>query len=147
MLKNKQILFSIPFLIMGFSMIILGLRWMIVEEPWMLDQVANEERLEMSFEDLFKPEINKTLPGYLKQIYRFFGLWVIIIGMFISSLSRNQFVRNKDIRLTLLICTGVMVYLGIILGYVLIPSSPFIYLGWGLIILHFISLFSHLNID
>ena len=147
MLKNKQILFSIPFLIMGFSMIILGLRWMIVEEPWMLDQVANEERLEMSFEDLFKPEINKTLPGYLKQIYRFFGLWVIIIGMFISFLSRNQFIRNKDIRLILLICTGVMVYLGIILGYALIPSSPFIYLGWGLIILHFISLFSHLNID
>ena len=147
MLKNKQILFSIPFLIMGFSMIILGLRWMIVEEPWMLDQVANEERLEMSFEELFKPEINKTLPGYLKQIYRFFGLWVIIIGMFISFLSRNQFIRNKDIRLILLICTGVMVYLGIILGYALIPSSPFIYLGWGLIILHFISLFSHLNID
>ena len=147
MLKNKQILFSIPFLVMGVSMMILGLRWMIVEEPWMLDQVANEERLEMSFEDLFKPEINKNLPGYLKQIYRFFGLWVIIIGMFISSLSRNQFVRNKDIRLTLLICTGVMVYLGIILGYALIPSSPFIYLGWGLIILHFISLFSHLNID
>ena len=56
-------------------------------------------------------------------------------------------VRNKDIRLILLICTGVMVYLGIILGYALIPSSPFIYLGWGLIILHFISLFSHLNID
>jgi len=148
MLKNKQILFSIPFLVMGVSMIILGLRWMIVEEPWMLDQVANEERLEMSFEDLFKPEINKTLPGYLKQIYSFFGLWVIIIGMFISLLSKNQFIlRDKELRLTLLICTGTMVYLGIILGYVLIPSSPFIYLGWGLIILHFISLFSHLNID
>tara|TARA_B100000953_G_scaffold118999_1_gene98013 strand:- start:213 stop:656 length:444 start_codon:yes stop_codon:yes gene_type:complete len=147
MIKNKKLLFSIPLIIMGIFMIILGLRWMIVEEPWMLDQVANEERLEMPFNDLFKPEINKTLPGYLKQIYRFFGLWVIIIGMFISLFSRQKIVKDKEIRLTLLICIGMMVYCGIILGYILIPSSPFIYLGWGLIILHLISLVSHLNID
>ena len=50
----------------------MGLRWIFVDEPWMLDKVANEERLNMTFEKLFSNEINDTLPGYLQQIYRFF---------------------------------------------------------------------------
>ena len=45
--------FSIPLLIIGYTMIVLGIRWMIVDEPWMLDQVANEERLNMTFDKLF----------------------------------------------------------------------------------------------
>ena len=73
--------FNISLMLIGVTLIILGLRWMIVDQPWMLDQVANEERLGMTFDQLFKSEINKTLPDYLKQIYRFFGLWVIVIGL------------------------------------------------------------------
>ena len=61
---SKKALFSTPLIIMGLSMIFLGFGWMFVSEPWMLDKVANEERLEVSFNDLFKPEINKNLPGY-----------------------------------------------------------------------------------
>ena len=34
-------------------MILLGSRWMIHNEPWMLDEVANVERLGMTFEKLF----------------------------------------------------------------------------------------------
>ena len=44
----------------------MGLRWIFVDEPWMLDKVANEERLNMTFENLFSYEINDTLPGYLQ---------------------------------------------------------------------------------
>ena len=128
-------------------MVILGLGWIIVDEPWMLDRVANEERLGMSFDDLFNSELNKTLPDYLKQIYRFFGLWVSIIGIFIVSFSRKKMIKNKDIRLSLLICIGVMVYIGIVFGYILIPSSPFIYLGWILIVLHLIALYAHIKFD
>ena len=128
-------------------MIILGLGWITVDEPWMLDRVANEERLGMSFDDLFDSELNKTLPDYLKQIYRFFGLWVSIIGIFIVSFSRKKMIKNKDIRLSLLICIGVMVYIGIVFGYILIPSSPFIYLGWILIVLHLIALYAHIKFD
>ena len=79
---------------MGLSMILLGFGWLVVGEPWMLDKVANEERLEISFDDLFKPEINKTLPGYLKQIYRFFGLWVFTIGVFITLFSMPKVSSN-----------------------------------------------------
>jgi len=79
---------------MGLSMIFLGFGWMFVDEPWMLDKAANEERLQMSFDKLFKTKINETLPDYLKQIYRFFGLWVIIIGIFITLLSMPKACSN-----------------------------------------------------
>ena len=50
---NKKLLFSLPLLIIGISMVILGARWLFVDEPWMLDKVANEERLGISFKELF----------------------------------------------------------------------------------------------
>ena len=75
--------FNIPIIVIGLALIILGARWMIVDQPWMLDQVANEERLGITFDQLFNNEINSTLPDYLKQIYRFFGLWVVVIGLFV----------------------------------------------------------------
>ena len=139
-------LFKIPLLIIGFIFIIMGLRWIFVDEPWMLDRVANEERLNMTFEKLFSSEINETLPGYLKQIYRFFGLWVSIIGLFIVSFLREKFIKDSDIRKSLLICTGLTVYLALIFAYIWIPSSPFIYLGLGSVILHSISIIGNRKI-
>tara|TARA_B100001113_G_C20765944_1_gene473048 strand:+ start:145 stop:522 length:378 start_codon:yes stop_codon:yes gene_type:complete len=125
----------------------MGLRWMLVDDPWILDKVANEERLEMTFDKLFSSEINDTLPGYLKQIYRFFGLWVSIIGLFIISFLKEKFIQNSDIRKSLLICTGVTVYSALILAYIWIPSSPFIYLGLGSVILHSISIVGNRKIS
>ena len=139
-------LFKIPLLIIGFIFIIMGLRWIFVDEPWMLDRVANEERLNMTFEKLFSSEINETLPGYLKQIYRFFGLWVSIIGLFIVSFLKEKFIKDSDIRKSLLICTGLTVYLALIFAYIWIPSSPFIYLGLGSVILHSISIIGNKKI-
>ena len=140
-------LFRIPLLTIGFIFIIMGLRWIFVDEPWMLDKVANEERLNMTFEKLFSNEINDTLPGYLQQIYRFFGLWVSMIGLFIVSFLREKFIKDSDIRKSLLICTGLTVYLALILAYIWIPSSPFIYLGLGSVILHGISIIGNRKIS
>ena len=142
---NKR-LFKIPLLFIGFIFIVMGLRWILVEDPWMLDKIANEERLNMTFEKLFSSEINETLPGYLKQIYRFFGLWVSIIGLFIVSFLKEKFIKDSDIRKSLLICTGLTVYLALIFAYVWIPSSPFIYLGLGSVILHSISIIGNKKI-
>ncbi|MBL6603571.1 MAG: hypothetical protein ISQ43_00110 [Flavobacteriaceae bacterium] len=139
-------LFRIPLLTIGFIFIIMGLRWIFVDEPWMLDKVANEERLNMTFEKLFSNEINDTLPGYLKQIYRFFGLWVSMIGLFIISFLREMFLEDSGIRKSLLICTGLTVYSALIFAYIWIPSSPFIYLGLGSVILHSISIIGNRNI-
>tara|TARA_B100000941_G_C28409182_1_gene502451 strand:- start:562 stop:996 length:435 start_codon:yes stop_codon:yes gene_type:complete len=143
---NKR-LFKIPLLFIGFIFIVMGLRWILVEDPWMLDKIANEERLNMTFEKLFSSEINETLPGYLKQIYRFFGLWVSIIGLFIISFLRDSFIKDSNIRKSLLICIGITVYSALIFAYIWIPSSPFIYLGWGSIILHLISLIGNKKIS
>jgi hypothetical protein len=143
----KKRLFRIPLLTIGFIFIIMGLRWIFVDEPWMLDKVANEERLNMTFENLFSNEINDTLPGYLQQIYRFFGLWVSMIGLFIVSFLREKFIQDSDIRKSLLICTGLTVYLALILAYIWIPSSPFIYLGLGSVILHAISIIGNRKIS
>ena len=143
MFKNQKLFFSLPLTISGLLMLVLGSRWMIVDDPWLLDKVANEERLRMTFEELFDADINKTLPDYLKQIYRFFGLWVSSLGLFILLFSRPTLIVDKRVRITLLICSGVMIYSGLILGYALIPKSPFIYLGWCLIILHLISIYNH----
>ena len=139
--------FKVPLLIIGLIFIIMGLRWMLVDDPWILDKVANEERLEMTFDKLFSSEINDTLPGYLKQIYRFFGLWVSIIGLFIISFLKEKFIQNSDIRKSLLICTGLTVYSALILAYIWIPSSPFIYLGLGSVILHSISIVGNRKIS
>ena len=135
--------FNISLMLIGVTLIILGLRWMIVDQPWLLDQVANEERLGMTFDQLFKSEINKTLPDYLKQIYRFFGLWVIVIGLFISSLSRTSFSSNSNIRIILLTCVGFMCYFGLALAVFWIPNSPFIYLGCAMVMLHVTSFYAH----
>ena len=147
MIKNQYLLFSLPFMIIGIAMILLGTRWMIVSEPWMLDQVANEDRLGMTFNELFKSEINKTLPDYLKQIYRFFGLWVIVIGLLVVSFSMPDLIKNVTIRIRLLISIGAMIATGTIMGYIWIPNSPFIYLSWGLILFYCTSLYVHFKID
>ena len=139
---NKK-LFLIPLNILGYLFFILGIGWIIVDEPWMLDKVANEERLNMTFDKLFSEDINETLPGYLKQIYRFFGLWVSIIGLFIISFAKKKFIENKAIAKNLMICIGTMVISAQTMAYILIPSSPFIYLGWGSILLFLISLWSY----
>ena len=139
---NKT-LFLIPLNILGYLFFILGIGWIIVDEPWMLDKVANEERIGMTFEKLFSEDINKSLPGYLKQIYRFFGLWVSVIGLFIIGFSKERFIENKSIRKTLLFCVGFTVYSALILAYKFIPSSPFIYVGWGGVFLHLSSVLSH----
>ena len=136
-------IFLTPIVTLGIIFIILGLRWMLVDEPWMLDKVANEERLNMTFDKLFNEEINETLPGYLKQIYRFFGLWVSIIGLFIVSLAKTKFIENKAFARNLLICIGLMVISAQTMAYILIPSSPFIYLGWGSILMFLVSLWGY----
>ena len=143
---DKKI-FLIPLVILGYLFFILGIAWLIVDEPWMLDKVANEERIGMTFEKLFSEDINKSLPGYLKQIYRFFGLWVSIIGLFIISFSKDRFIEDKSIRKTLLFCVGFTVYSALILAYKFLPSSPFIYVGWGGIFLHLISVLSHRKLN
>ena len=112
---NNNKLFSFIMILIGVTMIFLGTRWLIVEDPWMLDEVANVERLGMTFDELFELEINNSLPGYLRQIYRFFGLWVSIIGFFIISFSTPSMIIQNTVRKRVLFCFGIMMIMGTIL--------------------------------
>ena len=134
-------------IVTGIIMILLGSRWMIHSEPWMLDEVANVERLGMTFEKLFSDEINNTLPGYLSQIYKFFGFWVIVIGLFITNFSLPRVIVKKEVSMRLLSIVGFMIIMGSYLSYTLIPSSHFIFLAWGLMAGYLVSLFSFYKLN
>ena len=140
---NNIKLFAYPLKLIGITLIILGARWMINDTPWMLDEVANVDRLQMNFSELFEPEINQTLPGYLKQIYKFFGFWVIIVGLFITLFSNTELSQQKIIAKKLLLVIGMMIGIGLWLSYSLIPSSHFIYLTWIMVILYLISMYAY----
>ena len=146
MFPNNKTL-SYPLCFIGIVMIVCGVRWLIHPEPWMLDEVANVERLGITFNELFEAEINATLPDYLRQIYRFFGFWVIIIGLFITLFSSSEMLKNKLIAKRVLFILGIMLIIGAVLGYTLIPSSHFIYLIWIKISMYAVSIYGYLGIE
>lgn len=143
-MKNSKIfkLFWIPIFIIGFVLIIFGPRWMLVEEPWLLDKVANEETLGMSFDKLFSNDINSTLPEYLRTIYRFFGLWFTFIGLlFLIQLLMFDLTKYKS-RNMIHGIVGMFLVSSLFLGHTRIPSSPFIYLLWFFVIIYLISFYA-----
>ena len=140
-------LFWIPLFVVGIVLIILGPRWMIVEEPWLLSKVANEETLGMSFDKLFAANVNKNLPDYLRNIYRFFGLWVIGLGLMICSYVLMVDIQASKSRYTILAISGLILGVSLYLGHTFIPSSPFIYLMWGLAAIYLVSFFASLRLN
>ena len=135
-----------PLILISISLCISGLRWLVSSEPWMLDQVANEERLQMTFIDLFLIDGNYSLSAYLTQIYRFLGLYVLGIGFSLVSFTSNKFLKIDSFRQRFLIVLGILLVSNLVLAYVWIPSSHFIYVMWGAIALFCFSLYNHLNI-
>lgn len=134
-------MFRIPLYLIAITMLIIGPRWIFVEDPWLLDKIANEEILDMSFVELFDDPINETLPEYLRTIYRFFGLWVTSIGILIISQLIFFNVNNSKARLNIQFIVGFILLISMYFGYTKIPSSPFIYLMWIFMALLLISLF------
>ena len=145
-MKNKSIKnIRYPLILISISLCISGFRWLVSSEPWMLDQLANEERLQMSFVDLFLIDGNYTLSAYLTQIYRFLGLYVLGIGFSLLSFSSNDFLKIDSFRQRFLIVLGILLVSNLVLAYVWIPSSHFIYVMWSAIALFCISLYNHIK--
>ena len=80
-------------------------------------------------------------------MFLLYGFGGVIIGLFIIGFSKHRFTEDKSIRNTLLFCVGFTVYSALILAYKFLPSSPFIYVGWGGIFLHLISVLSHRKLN
>jgi len=143
----KYKLFWIPLFIIGIVLMVLGPRWMLVEEPWLLDKLANEEALGMSFDELFDGSANENLPDYLRIIYRFFGLWITGLGLMICAYLLVADLQLKKSRYTLLTIVGIILVFSIIYGYMFIPSSPFIYLMWGFVVIFILSLIASTQLN
>ena len=136
----------IPVFLIGLAALFLGLEWCFHPEPWLLDQRPNEALLQTSFSTLFAEEINAHLPAYLKVIYRFFGFWVLLIGLFLINFSMPSMIINVQIRNRILFLVGIMLIFGLYLGYIWIPSSHFIGLTWILFIVYLFSLFGMIKL-
>ena len=143
----KNYMLRIPLVLISYSLIISGIRWMISDEPWMLDQIANEERLNMTFKDLLSFEQNFTLSGYLTQIYRFLGLYVAGIGMFLLAFSSEKVLKISSVRTRIYCVLGSLLVVNLIVAYNWIPSSHFIYVMWAALFLFVVSLYAHINIS
>jgi len=145
-MKTKSINYiSYPLIIISITLCISGIRWLVSSEPWMLDQVANEERLQMTFENLFIIDGNSTLSTYLMQIYRFLGLYVLGIGFLLLSFTPKKFIEIHMVRERVLIVLSILLVSNLIIGYVWIPSSHFIYVMWGAIMLCVFSIYHHIK--
>ena len=143
----RNYMLRIPLVLISYSLIISGIRWMVSDEPWMLDQVANEERLNMTFKDLLSFEQNFTLSGYLTQIYRFLGLYVVGIGMFLLAFSSEKVLKISSVRTRIYCVLGSLLVVNLIVAYNWIPSSHFIYVMWAALFLFVVSLYAHINIS
>lgn len=115
-----------PIFLIGVVSLTFGLIWILHPEPWLLDQHANEALLQTSFNELFSDDANKFLPSYLMVIYRFFGLWLITIGLLVLSFVKITKLGTKQARFsihsTLFLTLLSMYYL--IFKY--LPTSPLI---------------------
>ena len=141
MISNINLKFlQIPLILISTTLIICGVRWLTHDQPWILDQIANEERLNMSFDELFLINGNQTLSAYLTQIYRFLGLYVLGIGVLLISFSSKKLLQISIVRKRVLTVLGILLFSNLILAYVWIPSSHFIYVIWSTIVLYGFSL-------
>jgi|TARA_B110000444_G_C18825540_1_gene590096 hypothetical protein len=145
-MKKKPITYiKYPLVLISLALCISGIRWLISSEPWMLDQIANEERLQMTFKDLFLEQENTTLSAYLTQIYRFLGLYVLGIGFILFSFTSNKFLEIYTFRKRFLTVLGILLFSNLALAYFWIPSSHFIYVMWAAIGLYCLGLYNHLK--
>lgn len=125
--------------LIGLSAVFLGPGWIVSAEPWLLDEHANEILLGLSYETLFGAEENINLPRYLTLLYRFFGLWVLSVGLLISAFVLVTRMGTPLARNTLHGIVGPMLIGIYLLEYYFIPSSPFVYLSHSHVILYLTS--------
>ena len=114
----------VPIFLIGLTALFFGLIWFWHPEPWLIDQLPNEELLQTTFEKLFSLKNNHYLPSYLKVIYRFFGLWLITVGLLILTFVKVTRLGTKQARIpiySILLFTLVILYY---LMFTYLKASP-----------------------
>ena len=148
-MNNKTLhnLVWVPISLIGLVTVFLGVVWLFYPEPWILDRTPNEFILKTSFKELFAASINEHLPDYLIMIYKFFGWWVVSIGLllltyvYVTRMGTNL-ARNAIHTMIAGILSGV--YLMI---FRFIPTTPFLYGIYGITALLLLSLWTSKQIN
>ena len=60
----------VPMFIIGLSALVLGVFYVTINEPWLLNKEANEKLLGVTYNTLFAQNANRHLPNYLTLMYR-----------------------------------------------------------------------------
>ena len=132
--------------IFGLVALILGVVYITIQDPWLLDKEANETLLTVTYNMLFSQSVNQHLPDYLTLMYRFFGWWLVSIGMlillyvFITKMG-TQLARNGLHFATVIVLIGVYC---IVLKF--IPETPFLWITHGLMFLLFVSIYGSIKL-
>ena len=132
--------------IVGLSALALGVVYVTINEPWLLDKEANEKLLGVTYNTLFAQNVNQHLPKYLTLMYRFFGWWVVSIGLLISvyvlvTKMGTQLARNILHIVTVIILTGIYC-----IEYHFIPETPFLWLTHSIALLFLVSIYGSVKL-
>ena len=132
--------------IIGLSALVLGVVYITINEPWLLDKEENEKLLGVTYNTLFAQNVNQHLPDYLTLMYRFFGWWVVSIGLLISvyvlvTKMGTQLARNTLHIVTVIILTGIYC-----IEYHFIPESPFLWLTHSIALLFLVSIYGSVKL-
>ena len=130
----------------GLVVLIFGVVFVTIRDPWLLDKEANETLLTVSYSILFSQSVNQYLPDYLTLMYRFFGWWLVSIGMliliyvFVTKMG-TPLARNCLHFATVIVLIGIYC---IILKF--IPETPFLWITHGLVFLLFVSMYGSIKL-
>ena len=132
--------------IVGLSALALGVVYVTINEPWLLNKEANEKLLGVTYNTLFAQNVNQHLPNYLTLMYRFFGWWVVSIGLLISvyvlvTKMGTQLARNILHVVTVIILTGIYC-----IEYHFIPETPFLWLTHSIALLFLVSIYGSVKL-
>ena len=132
--------------IIGLSALVLGVFYVTINEPWLLNKEANEKLLGVTYNTLFAQNANRHLPNYLTLMSRFFGWWVVSIGLLISvyvlvTKMGTQLARNILHVVTVIILTGIYC-----IEYHFIPETPFLWLTHSIALLFLVSIYGSVKL-
>ena len=136
----------VPMFIIGLSALVFGVFFVTINEPWLLNKETNEKLLGVTYNTLFAQNVNQHLPNYLTLMYRFFGWWVVSIGLLISvyvlvTKMGTQLARNTLHIVTVIILTGIYC-----IEYHFIPETPFLWLTHSLALLFLVSIYGSVKL-
>ena len=136
----------VPMFIIGLSALVLGVFYVTINEPWLLNKEANEKLLGVTYNTLFAQNANRHLPNYLTLMYRIFGWWLVSIGLLISvyvlvTKMGTQLARNILHIVTVIILTGIYC-----IEYHFIPETPFLWLTHSIALLFLVSIYGSVKL-